>query len=693
MRLSALSALLLFYLSITEVYANSSGDSTGIPSSYNLSGYTYDGGDSDGDGIRDGSDNCPNDPNPDQADADGDGIGDVCDGSPNGSDSDGDGIPDANDNCPSDSNPDQADSDSDGIGDVCDPTPDGSDSDGDGVPDASDNCPDDANADQLDTDGDGIGDVCDASPNGSDVDGDGVPDANDNCPNDANPDQADADGDGFGDVCDSTPNGPDSDGDGVPDSSDNCPDDANSDQADTDGDGLGDVCDSTPNGDVQDADGDGISDADDNCPNTPNSDQADVNSDGEGDVCDDTDFDGHYDSTDNCRLFPNANQSDHDGDGIGDMCESGEPTGCTSVGDVCSDGTVNLGGGKYLSADFGVPMRLSDNQDSFILPPLATPIRPDTGAVNYSMLTSLPSARYANYQTRTLPDWCAGNPHGHDDWTVMSRDELIALVDDVDLSSFVNASYWTSTPSDRSTRIPFTYLYAVNPYSGAEQELLPNERHYGRCIRELNADLDRDNIANRNEIAGCARVPDLPGNQSGCTATRNECSTPGDVCRNGAVYVGRSPSTNEPLVVAHAGGPFEYAWDDQLAPRNGSTTDGWQDIYDDHMAVNSYRPQWVALDACESLTRFGKSDWHMLSLGEAMQFGTLEKAWEIGYVLIGGSLDVFIGQSEIGEDSGELHNYGMKMGSIRTLATVTVDPYGNTIYGNPPAAAICVSPL
>ncbi|MFK8102827.1 MAG: PA14 domain-containing protein [Saprospiraceae bacterium] len=37
------------------------------------------GGDSDGDGICDNNDNCPNDANPGQADSDNDGIGDVCD--------------------------------------------------------------------------------------------------------------------------------------------------------------------------------------------------------------------------------------------------------------------------------------------------------------------------------------------------------------------------------------------------------------------------------------------------------------------------------------------------------------------------------------------------------------------------------------------------------------------------------------
>lgn len=51
--------------------------------------------DSDGDGISDEFDNCPNTPNPDQADENGDGIGDAC-----SNDTDGDGIIDALDACP-----------------------------------------------------------------------------------------------------------------------------------------------------------------------------------------------------------------------------------------------------------------------------------------------------------------------------------------------------------------------------------------------------------------------------------------------------------------------------------------------------------------------------------------------------------------------------------------------------------------
>ncbi len=61
-------------------------------------------------------------------------------------DSDGDGISNSDDNCPDDANDDQADSDQDAIGDACD------------------NCPDDYNPDQNDTDNDGIGNACDAEP-------------------------------------------------------------------------------------------------------------------------------------------------------------------------------------------------------------------------------------------------------------------------------------------------------------------------------------------------------------------------------------------------------------------------------------------------------------------------------------------------------------------------------------------------
>ncbi|RZB38447.1 MAG: hypothetical protein SRB2_00195 [Desulfobacteraceae bacterium Eth-SRB2] len=98
--------------------------------------------DSDGDGVLNVSDNCPDTPNPDQTDTDGDGQGDACD-----PDDDNDDVLDVDDNCQFVANTAQADYDLDGQGDACD-----IDDDDDGVPDELDNCPLSTNADQVDSD-------------------------------------------------------------------------------------------------------------------------------------------------------------------------------------------------------------------------------------------------------------------------------------------------------------------------------------------------------------------------------------------------------------------------------------------------------------------------------------------------------------------------------------------------------------
>lgn len=113
-------------------------------------------------------------------------------GAPSGTDTDGDGIPNASDNCPDVFNPirpmddsAQADADADGVGDACDPCPlaaniavcpnNGADIDADGVGNLVDNCEAVANADQIDADADGKGDACDACPADANPGGFGCP--------------------------------------------------------------------------------------------------------------------------------------------------------------------------------------------------------------------------------------------------------------------------------------------------------------------------------------------------------------------------------------------------------------------------------------------------------------------------------------------------------------------------------------
>ena len=70
-------------------------------------------------------------------------------------DTDGDGVPDDQDNCPDTPNADQADLDGDGAGDACDV-----DDDNDGVPDSADNCPDTPEDEIVNEDGCSIDQLC-----------------------------------------------------------------------------------------------------------------------------------------------------------------------------------------------------------------------------------------------------------------------------------------------------------------------------------------------------------------------------------------------------------------------------------------------------------------------------------------------------------------------------------------------------
>ncbi|MDT0619448.1 OmpA family protein [Salinisphaera sp. P385] len=107
--------------------------------------------DSDGDGVPDVDDKCPNTPSGAPVDADGCPL-----------DSDGDGVPDYADKCPNTP-----------AGVPVDDTGCPLDSDGDGVPDYKDDCPNTPKGTQVNASG---------CPLVVDSDGDGVPDDRDKCP-------------------------------------------------------------------------------------------------------------------------------------------------------------------------------------------------------------------------------------------------------------------------------------------------------------------------------------------------------------------------------------------------------------------------------------------------------------------------------------------------------------------------------
>lgn len=149
--------------------------------------------DSDGDGINDDEDDCPD------AKEDLDGFEDA-DGCPD-QDNDGDGIEDDADKCPDKAEDKNGYQDDDGC-------PDGdNDKDGDGVSDAEDECPEEPEDKDEFEDDDGCPDT--------DNDKDGLADADDDCPDEAEDEDGFEDDDGCPDT--------DNDRDGIADADDECP--------------------------------------------------------------------------------------------------------------------------------------------------------------------------------------------------------------------------------------------------------------------------------------------------------------------------------------------------------------------------------------------------------------------------------------------------------------------------------------
>jgi len=337
--------------------------------------------DTDGDGVINCLDTCPNTPacaSVNQTgcptDGDADGVFDGCDTCPGTLAGD----PVGANGCST------ADEDADGVlndADLCRGTPacalasvlaNGcpADADGDGLFDGCDNCP--GGNDLTDTDADGIPDCLDACPAAGDSDADGVQDCQDLCPADplkiapgacgcGNVD-TDTDADGAADCIDLCPADPlkiapgtcgcgnvdtDLDGDGVPNCVDGCVNDplkldpgvcgCGVPDADADADGVLDCIDTCPatpacaavneTGCPVDSDADGVFDGCDQCPGTFAGDPVNAN----GCSTADEDGDGVLNDADPCRGTPVCARAsaaatgcpvDADADGLFDGCDN-----------------------------------------------------------------------------------------------------------------------------------------------------------------------------------------------------------------------------------------------------------------------------------------------------------------------------------------------------------------------------------
>ncbi|WP_444919040.1 thrombospondin type 3 repeat-containing protein [Microbulbifer sp. JMSA003] len=185
--------------------------------------------DSDGDGVADDIDKCPNTPENEPVDSEG------CADSQK--DSDSDGVLNSSDQCPNTPDDEPVNNEGCSVSQL--------DTDGDGVGNAEDQCPNTAPGVSVEADG------CDISQR--DTDNDGVLDINDAFPEDPN-ETSDLDGDGIGDNADT-----DRDGDGVENDLDLFPENP-LESSDLDNDGIGDNSDTDRDGDTVENDSDAFPD-------------------------------------------------------------------------------------------------------------------------------------------------------------------------------------------------------------------------------------------------------------------------------------------------------------------------------------------------------------------------------------------------------------------------------------------------
>ena len=463
--------------------------------------------DSDGDGVPDPDDNCPDDWNPLQEDDDLDDAGNACDDCPADPDktepglcgcgvpdidTDNDGTLDCDDGCPSD--PCKVDPGICGCG-IAD-----TDADGDGILNCDDNCPDDYNPGQEDDDLDDAGNACDDCPDDAfktdpgycgcgfletDTDNDGTPDCIDGCPLDpckidpgycdCGTADTDTDQDGTPDCDDLCPEDPcktdpglcgcgtpddDSDADGIPDCDDLCPMDPCKTEPGTCGCGFSDI----------DSDADGTPDCDDLCPMDPckidpgpcgcgGPSRVDFNKDGIIDLADLAVFLGYWMDVTQVRFY-DFNLDADPGWGTQGQWAFGHPTGDGGV----RDGNPDPVGGRTGNNVYGV--NLTGDYD---IDPPGGPYYLIAGPFNclsYGAV-ELHFARWLNTDTSDYVGSTVEVSNNGDDWVlVWEHSNGTPLTD----SSWQDLIYDIGDVADYHSSVTIRWGYEVlpgaYPYSG-----------------------------------------------------------------------------------------------------------------------------------------------------------------------------------------------------------------------------------
>jgi hypothetical protein len=292
---------------------------------------------------------------------------------------------------------------------------------------------------------------------------------------------------------------------------------------------------------------------------------------------------------------------------------SGVTDGCTTVGQVCADGTVYAGLSGASAAMFATPcdagmtwngssctgtrseLPWNNGNNSGYVETFQTGTT--DGKTNTANLTGIDSDSVTGgTQPHQAAQYCADlTLNGHDDWYLPAQNELNTLyTGEAAIGNFNTSSngYWSSSEASS------TYTRRQRFSDGSWSTILKNYTYAVRCVRD--------------ETPDC---PDI-----------------GDVCSDGTVYAGLSPDGNVKMYVTRC--DVGMSWDGSSCtgtrsalPWNGGNTTGYvttsqtstvtgesntgtlasMDSDSDTAGTQAH----VAAKTCNDLSENGHTDWYL----------------------------------------------------------------------------------